>query len=379
MVNTNTFLEAKWRDRTIHNSHNQQWYQSKILGKPLRKLSQTEFLQRQIKREKEERIGRCMRQITKDCRIMLKKKLQDIEAFNSSLSGNKYMNYNCFYCNQNGHIMKTCPTKSKDDKARTQDISGGIMEGNKGNPLQSEFTLDKNRILCFKCRKDGHFANKCPPENQDHPKVSLKYPEFIHFQTNGIVERTDKDGWDNFWYVSITSDKHLTSNLKFFSNLKEEFLVKKLEGQRKFLFTYGMGEVLIKNGSNGFLIPGVHYAPEVTLNILSINLLKQQGVNVIFEKDKCFLEYMFKNQQGQNMDEDKMRQRHNDYLDDYFESLNKEETDKEEEIPRYLEETNTSEVHTFQEFVAFLNLIKNNDVISKEWGIYRERFDKVLK
>lgn len=104
-----------------------------------------------------------------------------------------------------------------------------------------------------------------------------------------------------------------------------------------------------------------------------------QGVNVIFEKDKCLLEYMFKNQQGQNMDEDKMRQRHNDYLDDYFESLNKEETDKEEEIPRYLEETNTSEVHTFQEFVAFLNLIKNNDVISKEWGIYRERFDKVLK
>ncbi|GKC27290.1 ARID DNA-binding domain-containing protein [Tanacetum coccineum] len=136
---------------------------------------------------------------------------------------------------------------------------------------------------------------------------------------------------------------------------------------------------VVHDGSNGYLIPGVHYAPEITLNILSINLLKQQGFEIIFEGDKCTLEYMFKNQQGQNMDVDKMRQRHNDYLDDYFESLDKEKTDREKEMPRFVEDTNTSEVHTFYEFVAFLNLIKNDDIISKGWDIYRERFDKVLK
>nr|GEW27708.1 hypothetical protein [Tanacetum cinerariifolium] len=65
------------------------------------------------------------------------------------------------------------------------------------------------------------------------------------------------------------------------------------------------------------------------------------------------------------MDVDKMRQRHNDYLDDYFESLDKEKTDKKEEMPRFVEDTNTSEVHTFYEFVAFLNLIKNDEIISK--------------
>nr|GFD23846.1 ARID DNA-binding domain-containing protein [Tanacetum cinerariifolium] len=88
-----------------------------------------------------------------------------------------------------------------------------------------------------------------------------------------------------------------------------EFLVEKLEEQKKFLFIYGMGEVLIDNGGNGYLIPGVHYA----LNILSINLLKQQGFDIIFEEDKCTLEYMFKDKQGQNMDVDGMRQKHNDY------------------------------------------------------------------
>nr|GEY01396.1 ARID DNA-binding domain-containing protein [Tanacetum cinerariifolium] len=78
----------------------------------------------------------------------------------------------------------------------------------------------------------------------------------------------------------------------------------------------------------------VHYAPEITLNILSINLLKQQGFDIIFEGDRCTREYMFKNQQGQNMDVDKMRQRHNDYLDDYFESLDKERVDREGEVTR---------------------------------------------
>nr|GEW81887.1 reverse transcriptase domain-containing protein [Tanacetum cinerariifolium] len=169
----------------------------------------------------------------------------------------------------------------------------------------------------------GHFANKCPSKKQGQPKVSLKYPEFIHFKTRGIIKGTDKE---------------------------------KLEGQRKLRFTYGMGEVLIKDGSNGYLIPRVHYAPEITLNILSINLLKQQGFEIIFEVDKCTLEYIFKNQQGQNMDVDKMRQRHNDYLDDYFESLDKERADKEREMVRFVEDTNASEFG--QEFGALAEILR---------------------
>nr|GEW22754.1 ARID DNA-binding domain-containing protein [Tanacetum cinerariifolium] len=113
-----------------------------------------------------------------------------------------------------------------------------------------------------------------------------------------------------------------------------------------------LGEVLIKDGNKGYLIPG---------------------------GNGCTLQYMFKNQQGQNLDIDKMRQRHNDFLDDYFESLDTERIDGEGEESRFVEDTNASEVHTFQEFVAFLNLIKNDDVISKGWDIYRNRFDKVLK
>nr|GEW10455.1 ARID DNA-binding domain-containing protein [Tanacetum cinerariifolium] len=47
------------------------------------------------------------------------------------------------------------------------------------------------------------------------------------------------------------------------------------------------GEVVVKNGDEGYLIPGVHYAPEVTLNIHSIEQLERQGIDIIYEDNTC--------------------------------------------------------------------------------------------
>nr|GEV28234.1 hypothetical protein [Tanacetum cinerariifolium] len=60
MVNTNTFLETNWSGRNKGYGHPKQWYQSKY-GKPLRKRLQQEFIKRQIRREKEAKLGKCIR------------------------------------------------------------------------------------------------------------------------------------------------------------------------------------------------------------------------------------------------------------------------------------------------------------------------------
>nr|GEW89978.1 ARID DNA-binding domain-containing protein [Tanacetum cinerariifolium] len=39
----------------------------------------------------------------------------------------------------------------------------------------------------------------------------------------------------------------------------------------------------------------------------------------------------------------------------------------------------STKVNTFNEYVAFLNLIKHNEVVSQEWDSFRKKFDKVVK
>ncbi|GKD00797.1 hypothetical protein Tco_1171071 [Tanacetum coccineum] len=82
---------GKWQ-RPCRYSHGilNKWHQSKILGKPLRRTPKFEFEQRKIKRDEEERIGKCIRQITKGCKDMLRKKIEEIGVHNSADSQSKY-------------------------------------------------------------------------------------------------------------------------------------------------------------------------------------------------------------------------------------------------------------------------------------------------
>ncbi|GJT95364.1 hypothetical protein Tco_1090882 [Tanacetum coccineum] len=126
------------------------------------------------------------------------------------------------------------------------------------------------------------------------PTVMLTYPETIHFSTTCMIKGTDLTNWDEIWYVSNQIDRHVCYKLDAFCNIKEGFSVTKLENQMKFLFTYGMGEVLIEEGGKGLIVPGVFYALEVTLNILSLELLEKQGFEVGYDGNRCTLSLMFK-------------------------------------------------------------------------------------
>ncbi|GKA31369.1 ARID DNA-binding domain-containing protein [Tanacetum coccineum] len=348
MVNYRSKLEAYWPHDHRRSGRTLQWYQSES-WKPPRKLSEKEYYQRQFEREKEERVRRCVRQITQGCKGMLRKKLEEIEAFNSSLHQNKLEKNKCFYCRQKGHLIRTCPKKIMDDAESSQD------QQNQSN---------------------GTAVNQ---SNTAQPEVALKYPEFIHFNTDGILKGTDQGSWDDFWYLSKSTDKHYCSNLNMFCNIRENFLVSNLEKQKKFLFTYGIGEVIIKPVFQAYLIPGVYFAPEVSLNILSIDLLNQQGFAVVHDGDRYRLEYMFRESTGNMLDLNKLRNMQNTFIEDYFEGLNQNRLEKKDEMARFVEDVNPTEVHTFQEFVGFLNLIKDDNVVSRGWDSYRDKFIKVLK
>nr|GFA85527.1 hypothetical protein [Tanacetum cinerariifolium] len=119
----------------------------------------------------------------------------------------------CYKCRQKGHIIKNCIMKKEEH------VEGTKKPGNIGETA----TLGNKEIMTAK------------------PTVSLKYPKWIQFSTKFMVKGTDQGHWDD---------------------------ICKLDDQMKLLFTYGVGEVVIKNGNEKYLIPGVYYAPEVTLNVL---------------------------------------------------------------------------------------------------------------
>nr|GEV38350.1 ARID DNA-binding domain-containing protein [Tanacetum cinerariifolium] len=85
---------------------------------------------------------------------------------------------------------------------------------------------------------------------------------------------------------------------------------------------------------------------------------------------------MFNNKESQKFDEDRMRKMHNQYLKEYFESLN---ASMDEDLIQIKGNLYSTKVNNFKEYVAFHNLIKQDKVVSQEWDIFRKKFNKVVK
>nr|GEV71301.1 ARID DNA-binding domain-containing protein [Tanacetum cinerariifolium] len=147
------------------------------------------------------------------------------------------------------------------------------------------------------------------------------------------------------------------------------------------------GDFVVINGDERYLILGVYYAPKVTLNFLSIEQLERQGIDIIYEDNKCRLIYMFKNLKYHKFNEDKLRVMQNEYLEKYFESLHNSAGETitvgilgmEDDLIQIKGTIYSTRVNIFNEFVGFLNLLKQDEIISQEWDIFRKKFDKAVK
>ncbi|GJR65745.1 ARID DNA-binding domain-containing protein [Tanacetum coccineum] len=149
---------------------------------------------------------------------------------------------------------------------------------------RSARTLKEKRARCYICKIRGHVFWKCPNKKREamieqqkklvKPTVKkieerVKYPEKVHIITDYMVEGTDDASWDRIWMVG------------------------KEETERKFIFSYGVGEVTVDTRDRNLVIPCVLYTPETTLNVIGIDQLEDQGYIVKYNNNKCSLHYMF--------------------------------------------------------------------------------------
>nr|GEU63436.1 ARID DNA-binding domain-containing protein [Tanacetum cinerariifolium] len=150
---------------------------------------------------------------------------------------------------------------------------------------RKEITQKEKRARCYVCKMRGHVYWKCPNkkkkdlfkhkgiEKPTYKKAAdkikypekVKYPEKAHVITDYMIECTSEATWNEIW---------------------------KEETKKKFIFSYGIRDAQMKAKEGTFLIPNVYYTPEVTLNILSHDLLEEQGYVVEIRNNKCNIHYM---------------------------------------------------------------------------------------
>nr|GFC16212.1 ARID DNA-binding domain-containing protein [Tanacetum cinerariifolium] len=175
MVNSNTIVEDHWNSSKPSTNRKPIWYQSNNLGNTFRGKERSDFLFRKEKKEKEQELGTKIKQITESCKNMLRKKIEEIETYNSSIHRPFIKTYRCFHCNKRGHYMRNCYIKKKAllDAKRMAGDAKAVAEKEASKPVNINFNIYHT------------------------PTVSLDYPESIHLKTKCMIKGTDLDHWDN--------------------------------------------------------------------------------------------------------------------------------------------------------------------------------------
>ncbi|GJR17721.1 ARID DNA-binding domain-containing protein [Tanacetum coccineum] len=354
--------------------------------KPIYRFDQEGVTRRYLQRETPQRRfpwNSKKKSLSPGCKEMLLKRIKEVQAFNAS---------------------------KESAKAREHGEGSGS-------------TQKEKRARCYICRIRGHVFWKCPNKNKKaifkkqkgivkptFKKVAekVKYPEKVHVITDYMIEGTDDANWNETWYVSSAYKQHMCPSRSLFKKLKYKFeMIEKEEIEKKFIFSYGVGDVTMETKEGNFVIPNVHYTPEVTLNVLSFDLLEEQGYVVKISNNKCNIHYMFGGArtgkaQEENLTEDEGLKdvviEHNKFLDKYFESI---EPKNEESLVRGLEELKWDrdddhdyvdeeyiswngslyaiKVNSLSRFLSFMDLMKKDSMVYKHWDIFSKKYVEMLK
>nr|GEY48915.1 ARID DNA-binding domain-containing protein [Tanacetum cinerariifolium] len=157
----------------------------------------------------------------------------------------------------------------------------------------SSNSVKERRARCFTCKKRGHVFWKGPNKrnkirNEEQNKMlkplvteveeKLKYPKRVHVITDYMVKGSDNGNWDNIWYITNAYKRHMSPTKSLFKRIINRFRMEDVEEkERKFIFSYGVGETTVETKEGSLVIPNVLYTPEITLNVLSIDQLEDQG------------------------------------------------------------------------------------------------------
>ncbi|GJT12039.1 ARID DNA-binding domain-containing protein [Tanacetum coccineum] len=265
------------------------------------------------------------KRISFECKEMLKKRLEEIKAFNAS------------------------------------NVRGTIKQKEVGSAIARK---DK-RARCYICIKRGHVFWKCQnKENAATPRTPIvenktrepivvedeevfKYLEDVHVKTNYMVEGTDFSNWNN-----ICDAKRIESR----SIVGQGFVI--TYGHDKCRISYMFGEEkMVYDGERDH---GKEKGCEIDTRemVAKQNKFLEEYSESKDPKDACpLIKELEELEWNKNMVQD--------YLDDDYISVNGT--------------LYAIKVNSFQRFISFLNLIKDDKLVYENWSVLSKRFEDMLK
>ncbi|PWA40200.1 bulb-type lectin domain-containing protein [Artemisia annua] len=283
-------------------------------------------------------------------------------------------------------------------------------------------TKRDKKARCYICKERGHAYWDCGNRKKlagielqqvTNTKEGVAaegalYPEKVHIIADYMVEGSNDKTWDQVWYVSCFYKFHMCPRSDLFQELQYKFkMIGKEENEKKFILSYGIRDARVNTKNGDMVISKIQYTPEVSINILSYDLLEEQGYTVQINNNMCSIKYMYdEGTSGTKMESNndliwgpkEVIKEHDRFMEDYFASIDpntecslvkglEELTWNRDDTQDYIDEEYISwngnlyalKVNSFNRFMSFMNLIKKDELVFKNWAVVSKKFLEVIK
>jgi hypothetical protein len=144
----------------------------------------------------------------------------------------------------------------------------------------------KSKVKCWNCDKTGHFRKDCKEPKKK--KASDSSSEKSQDDGDAFIAALVAHASDDVWFIDSGASFHMTSHQTWFSKYEVFDGGKVYLGDDSHLKIVRRGRVTIKFPDRRVKgINGVMHIPGLARNLLSVSMLNDVGVQVVFSKDGC--------------------------------------------------------------------------------------------
>ncbi|GKE69980.1 zinc finger, CCHC-type containing protein [Tanacetum coccineum] len=160
-----------------------------------------------------------------------------------------------------------------------------------------------SKLQCYKCKKIGHIAPKCPRRTKPNEQSNLVEEDLEPTLLMAILEDEEQKvslheedvgyketNMDSLWYLDNRASNHMTGVREHFKELDEKVSGKVRFGDGSYIEIKGKGSILIEYSR--YTKPpnlDVYYIPDLKSNLLSLGQFTEIGCKVVIEDDELQL------------------------------------------------------------------------------------------